>query len=154
MRPDEAWFLKEMNYQALYVPSGGQPFPYSIMDTPKLMKYYDQWGRKGDIAIVLVNETTDQLVGAAWARTFSKENRGYGFVDEHIPEMGIAITPEERGRGFGTELLEELIREVKNEGYHQISLSVDSNNPAIELYKRMGFRIVNSEGNPTMLLDI
>jgi ribosomal protein S18 acetylase RimI-like enzyme len=59
--------------------------------------------------------------------------------------LTIALAPEFRGRGIGTELLSRLMAEAKNR-YHAVSLSVSADNPALRLYRRFGFEIVASSG--------
>ncbi len=51
----------------------------------------------------------------------------------------IFVKPEFRGRGFGAAVIKEL---VSQSGCEKIALQVDiSNLPAIDLYKKMGFRV-------------
>jgi len=96
------------------------------------------FGRKGDFGFVA--ETADKiLIGAIWARLFPENEKGYGFVAAEIPELAIAVAPDFRGRGAGTTLLEELIKEARNLKLPALSLSVDRRNPALKLYERLGF---------------
>ncbi len=81
------------------------------------------------------------VVGAAWLRLI----QGYGFVAEDIPELTIAVLPAYRGRGIGTALLTQLIDEAA-QSFQGISLSVVGENPAINLYRRLGFEIVRPDG--------
>jgi len=63
--------------------------------------------------------------------------------------------PEYRGKGIGTKLMKKILKELKNQGTDSVSLSVDPNNPAIRLYKRLGFEEVNKVGTSiTMKLTI
>ena len=147
----EASFLREMTFQALFVPPGKPPFPPSILDDPAIRKYYERWGRIGDTSIVM--ETADkELVGAAWARFFDRDNKGYGFVNEDIPEMEVAIKENFRGKGHGTLLIKKLLNTLQSNGHKSVSLSVDRLNPAMQLYKKLGFKIVKEGDNPTMQL--
>lgn len=73
-------------------------------------------------------------VGAAWVRRFSAAAPGYGFVDEMVPELTIAVCEAHRGRGIGTRLLTCL-----QNTFASLSLSCDPRNPASRLYGRMGF---------------
>jgi ribosomal protein S18 acetylase RimI-like enzyme len=74
-------------------------------------------------------------IGGAWLRRFPAASPGYGFVDASIPELSIAVLPEYRGRGIGSRLMAELLREAA-----AVSLSCDPQNPAWNLYLRFGFR--------------
>jgi ribosomal protein S18 acetylase RimI-like enzyme len=40
-----------------------------------------------------------------WSRCFTRDEPGYGFIDESIPELSIAVATDARGRGIGTALL-------------------------------------------------
>jgi ribosomal protein S18 acetylase RimI-like enzyme len=55
------------------------------------------------------------------------------------PELTIAVVPSRRGKGLGRELLAKLLEQARAEGYEQISLSVEPDNPAIRLYEQHGF---------------
>jgi len=56
--------------------------------------------------------------------------------------MDIALIPEARGHGVGTHLLNELIAEGKSTGAI-VTIHVEKFNPALRLYDRLGFRIVD-----------
>jgi ribosomal protein S18 acetylase RimI-like enzyme len=96
---------------------------------PEIARYVDGWGRAGDVGVVAHGD-----VGAAWVRLFTDDDHGYGFVAADIPELSIGVAKEARGRGVGTALLEELLTRVGN-----VSLSVETDNPAVRLYERLGF---------------
>lgn len=61
-------------------------------------------------------------------------------IDEaHI--TNIAVHPEYRGRGFGSEILNDLIETAKNNGILSMTLEVrTSNYKAIALYDKFGFK--------------
>jgi ribosomal protein S18 acetylase RimI-like enzyme len=109
------------------------------MQLPAMILFLENFGRaKGDFGFIA--ETEDKnLIGAVWARLFSAKNKGYGFVAEDIPELAIAVAPEFRGLGAGTKLLEQLIKEARKLKLPALSLSVYRKNPALKLYKRLGF---------------
>ena len=123
-----------------------------LRDLP-VSRYVEGWGRPGDRALVLIEGF--QPVGAAWYRLFKQDEPGYGFVDEDTPELAIAIVPSRRGRGLGKELLEGLIASAKRDGFRRLSLSVESDNPAIGLYERFGFRTLEEHGRSrTMVAEL
>jgi len=148
---DESSYLRKMLFLAIYVPPGEDPPNINLLDTSELARYYENWGRFGDLAMALTHSKED-LIGACWIRLHKKSNAGYGYVDDSIPEMNVAIIPKYRGLGLGTQLIGALLDSVKKEGFKKISLSVDRRNPAINLYKRLNFKEVKSGNNPTMLL--
>lgn len=154
MKPGEAEFLKEMQYEALYVPKGSAPFPKEIVENPAIAKYYENWGRPGDMAVVVVDQQAEILAGAIWARQFTAEKPGYGFVDEQTPELSFAMLPQFRGQGLGTRLLGSFIDLARQKKIVALSLSVDRTNPALKLYLRFGFKEVKPGANPTLLLKL
>jgi ribosomal protein S18 acetylase RimI-like enzyme len=142
-------FLWDMLYQALYVPEGADPFPRDVVRLPEISRYAEDWGRLDDLGFVaVINET---CVGATWIRLLKGANKGYGYVDETTPELTIALAPEFRGRGIGTELLARLTAEAKNR-YQAVSLSVSPDNPALRLYRRFGFEVVARSGNSLTMI--
>ena len=126
------------------------------MNEPIFSKAYEKWGRKGDIAIVAVKIETNEIIGVAWVRLYKKSDPSFGFIDENTPDMAIAIKAKYRGKGIGTQLLKNLFKALKESGFNAISLSVDDRNPALRLYKRLGFELIKQkEGeNPIMFLNI
>ena len=112
-------------------------------------RYVDNWGRPGDAAMIALDDGIE--VGAAWYRLFSRSAPGYGFVDESIPELTIAVVPSRRGRGFGDGLLTALLERARQEGYTALSLSVEKENPALRLYERFGFRPVGEVGDSVVM---
>ncbi len=130
-------FLRDMLRHAYYARWGNEA------DVP-LERYVAGWGRRGDAALLAIDEF--RPVGAAWYRLFEQSEPGYGFVDEETPELTIAIVPSRRGRGLGEELLVALLEQAKSEGYPRISLSVERDNPALHLYEQHGFAKVGERG--------
>src|SRR5260370_25781810 len=59
--------------------------------------------------------------------------------------IGIALLPEFRGAGIGGALLRELLAEAAKTG-RQVTIHVDKFNPALRLYHRLGFQIVQDAG--------
>ncbi|KZK84507.1 Mycothiol acetyltransferase [Pseudovibrio sp. Ad13] len=59
--------------------------------------------------------------------------------------IDIAIVPEIRGQGIGSALIRQILRQgdrqVKKVGIH-----VEKNNPAMSLYKRLGFALCEDKG--------
>ena len=144
-------FLWEMLYQALYVPEGSPPFPREIVSEPEIAKYVCGWGRSGDLGFVLIDEASGLSVGAVWIRLFGFQDPGYGYVDDLIPELSIAMLPGYHNRGLGTQLLKHMLEEAA-EQFSGLSLSVSSENPARRLYERLGFSIIEVDGSSLKML--
>jgi ribosomal protein S18 acetylase RimI-like enzyme len=71
-----------------------------------------------------------------------QQNIGRLYVDrreQEIRVMGIALLPEWRNKGVGTQLMNELLREA-TEKNNPVTLHVEQNNPgAFAWYQRLGF---------------
>ena len=148
----ESGFLRDIFYHAIFMPEGADPLPFSIVDHPDLVKYHEDWGREGDIA--LVAESDGKIIGAAWCRLWKDKEKGYGFIADDIPELSMAVIPEYRNMGAGTDLLKELFLTVKEAGYKALSISVEKRNPAANLYLRLGFVILKDKfPDYTMRID-
>jgi ribosomal protein S18 acetylase RimI-like enzyme len=59
--------------------------------------------------------------------------------------IDIALIPEMRGQGTGTHLLGELMNEATLAG-QPLSIHVETFNPALRLYQRLGFRPIEDKG--------
>lgn len=59
--------------------------------------------------------------------------------------IDIAFLPDHRGRGFGTALLRDLMDEAAAAG-KAVSIHVEKNNPAMRLYRRLGFATEEDKG--------
>ncbi|QXC60028.1 GNAT family N-acetyltransferase [Aquihabitans sp. G128] len=121
-----------------------------------LRRYLDGWGRPGDVGVVAEadpgvdaeGEPTagGELLGAAWYRSFTAAEPGYGFVDEATPEIAIACTPEARGKGLGRQLVAALLGQARSDGVAQLCLSVVATNvAALRVYEHQGFVTVAAE---------
>lgn len=153
LTPEDEPFLWEMLYQALYVPEGQTAPPRGVVLLPEIARYVEGWGRVGDCGFLARDAVTSQPVGAVWLRLPVGENKSYGYVDDETPELSMAVLPEHRGRGIGTQLLTELIK--SDCGHTSISLSVSVGNPARWLYERFGFAVVGqSAASLTMKRDL
>jgi ribosomal protein S18 acetylase RimI-like enzyme len=114
----------------------------SVQTQPFLTRYAIDWGRSGDLGVVA--ELAEQPIGAAWLRLWSAD-RGFGYIDDAIPELAMAVAPNYRGQGLGTQLLNQLLASAQTV-YPAVSLSVRANNPALSLYQRTGFlKVIGSE---------
>ncbi len=134
-------FLREMLYEALFVPEGEKPFPKSILDLPEISKYIENWASPGDFGIIA--RDGEVPVGAVWGRLFKSTNKGYGYIDDKTPELTMAVKNNYRNRGIGAELMRRFLILAKEKGHKAVSLSVDKRNRAANFYLGMGFKIIN-----------
>lgn len=181
LKKDEEPLLEELLYHAVFVPPGESPPARDVIYIPEVYRYIENWGRPGDVC--LVSELDGVITGMAWARWFAHDQKSYGFVDEDTPEIAIALYPQYRGCGVGTQLLRELLRRlgdgnVEEENAAQdkakprdiddhtisitdtrkntqwVSLSVDKRNPAVRLYRRLGFEILQEHGTEYVMVKV
>ena len=94
--------------------------------------------------------------GCRVVRLFSAEEPGYGFVDEKIPELGLAVEPLHRRKGIGGTLLRALMVQAREEGFQSLSLSVAVHNRSRMMYQRVGFERVTEDetGSWTMVVNL
>jgi GNAT superfamily N-acetyltransferase len=141
--PQDVRFLRDMLKHAYHWRLNQDP------DLP-VARYVNNWGRPGDTGLVAWENGP---IGAAWYRLFKANAPGFGFVDEHTPELTIAVVPSRRGGGLGGDLMQALLDRARLEGYHSISLSAEKG--MTNLYERHGFRPVEEkDGTVTMKADL
>jgi ribosomal protein S18 acetylase RimI-like enzyme len=62
---------------------------------------------------------------------------------------GIAVHADSRGKGIGSQLLEEITRYAQDNDFNSVRLDViDTNLQAKKLYERKGFKTVNTDNFP------
>lgn len=111
----------------------------ATQENPALARYVQGWPRAGDVGVVA--EQAGHGIGAAWLRLSAADapdNKGYGYVDDTIPELALAVVPESRSLGVGSNLLSEIMT-LAQKKFPAVSLSVRADNPALALYERVGF---------------
>lgn len=59
--------------------------------------------------------------------------------------IDIALVPDVQRRGFGTALIDDLFRRARSVG-KKVSIHVEKNNPAMGLYRRLGFAKAEDKG--------
>lgn len=93
--------------------------------------YAEHYTGMSSHVIVVDDAPAGRLLVARWER--------------EIRIVDIALLPEFRGRGAGTRLLRDLMDEARAAG-KRLSIHVEVSNPAMTLYRRLGFRPVDEVG--------
>jgi GNAT superfamily N-acetyltransferase len=135
---DDADFLRAMLYEAVW-PAEPRPGHEELDARADLLKTLPDWTRAGDAGVIA--EDDGLPVGAAWYRLFSENDHAWGFVDSLTPELGIALTPDYRGRGLGGLLLEALVTTARGQRLPALSLCTSRSKKAnaLHLYEQAGF---------------
>lgn len=133
--------------------TGEDRFTYRDVDqAPDLRRYCELRSARGDFGFVA--ERHGLPVGVVWALFLGGEDRGYGFVEEGVPELSICVWSGYRGQGVGGELLRRVLGEARARGLERVSLSVEAANPAQRLYRTFGFRPVPDAPDGTLAVDL
>ena len=122
---------------ALWDPPPAPLRPREVLEDPRVAIYAESWGREGDVGVV--GEVDGKPIGACWMRRI-RNGVGMGYVDDETPQLGIALLPEYRGRGFGRRLMMAALDAARARGYRHVSLTVHPLNPAIAMYESCGFQ--------------
>jgi ribosomal protein S18 acetylase RimI-like enzyme len=154
LRADESEHVRWALFEAVAWDPERELPPFAVtIEHPELARYHRGWGRTGDLGVVA--ERGGEVVGVALARLFTEDDHGHGYVDEETPELAVAVAEGARGTGIGTRLLDELATVARRAGVPRLSLSVDSGNPALRLYERLGYReVARDEDGVRMVLDL
>lgn len=109
----------------------------SLSDLPKLAIYSEFYGYTSkDLGLYALVD--NQLAGAVWIRRLNAEHGSNGYIDDNTPILNIAVLPVYRGKGLGSQMIEQLFIEA-SALYENISVSVIHNSPAVKFYERHGF---------------
>lgn len=144
---EEYPLLEDFLYEAIFVPKGIEKPSKSIIENDELQVYIRDFGKlKGDNC--LVAEYNDKIIGACWTRIVND----YGHIDDKTPSFEISLYEEYRGKGIGTKLMKTMIKLLNERGYKQVSLSVQKENYAVKMYKKIGFKIVDENEQEYIML--
>lgn len=94
--------------------------------------YYHEQYPNGDYKVILRD---DEPVGRIYI------NREPGL----IKILDVTVLPEFRNSGVGSELIRGILHEAA-ESYRNVQIYVETFNPSLELFKKMGFSISQEEG--------
>jgi GrpB-like predicted nucleotidyltransferase (UPF0157 family)/ribosomal protein S18 acetylase RimI-like enzyme len=154
IRPVEYRLLTDFCYHAIFIPPGANAPSKEVLSEPSIHAYTEGFGKHNDICFVA--EYDGLIVGAAWSRVFAESGKkGYGTIDDKTPELAISVLSGYRGRGIGTSLLTTLIDELAKRGYKKLSLSAQKENPAVRLYRQLGFEtMLKNDEDYLMVRDL
>ena len=132
--------LWDMLYQALHTSEGAPP--RNVVKHPEFARYVEGWGRPHDAGFVAHDKESGELLGAVWFRRLSDQ-------PDAPPDLAFGVKPGLRRRGIGAALLTQLVKTHPEES--TISIRASANNPAVRLFDRFGFKIIEqSERSVTM----
>ena len=147
LKKEEIPLLEEFLYQAIFIPSGLEPLPRSILKEPELEMYIKDFGQQPD-DWALAAEVDGLLVGVVWVRIM----KDYGYFNDQTPSLSISFLPDFRGQGLGQQLMTAMLNLLKAKGYPSVSLSVSKDNPAVRFYQRLGFVTVEEREEDYLML--
>ena len=147
MNESEYPYLLAFLYEAIFIPEGMEKPPRSILEAPELQVYVKDFGQSPHDRALLAS-VGGEIAGAVWTRIMPD----YGHIDDETPSFAIALYPQFRGQGIGTALMKHMLDILKNAGYRQASLSVQKQNPAARLYKRIGFQTIDETDEEAIMV--
>jgi GNAT superfamily N-acetyltransferase len=137
--PSDAAFIVEMARLASVI----EDHPLPPADDPALVRGLPP---SPDTAVLALDDD-GRPVGAAWWHL-----RDCPLVvtpdGAQVPELVIAVTPSDRGRGVGRCLLDAVAARAVEHGYDRLALNVHIRNPAVRLYSRAGFVVAGKGRGP------
>jgi ribosomal-protein-alanine N-acetyltransferase len=87
--------------------------------------------KRPEVCFIYVMRTAEHRVAAFCA---------FWLVVEQVHINNLAVLPELRGRGLGTQLLDAIVREAAHLGAESVTLEVRASNlPALRLYEKAAF---------------
>jgi ribosomal protein S18 acetylase RimI-like enzyme len=138
--------LWDMLFYAANMAEDGATSSAAARSHPYLAEFVAGWGRPGDLGVIALDRADGSALGAAWLRRLSGTEKHYAAVADSVPELAIAVAPAAIGQGIGGALLGALLAQARGQ-YPAVALSVRDANPAIRLYERHGFTVVDTVTN-------
>ncbi len=147
IKADEYDILKEFTYKAIFVPIGAKQPGREILEQDEMKMYYVDFSKaRGDFAYIA--EVDSKIIGCVWSRMIDD----YGHVDDETPSLAISIYEKYRSQGIGTDLMKSILNKLKEGGYEKVSLSVHKENYAVKMYRKLGFVVVEDDGEDLVMV--
>lgn len=135
-------------YYAIFIPKGVAQPPFDIIYQPELQVYVKDFGeREGDVCYIA--ECEGKIIGAVWVRIMND----YGHVSDDMPSLAISLLPEYRNNGIGTALMKKMLSSLRELGYKGVSLSVQKQNYACSMYRKLGFKAIQEKNEEYIMVD-
>ena len=133
LRSSEQKIVTDMLYYAMCLNETDK----TLADIPKLSIYEEFYGfTSKDLGLYALVD--NQLAGAVWIRRLNEDHGSNGYIDYNTPILNIAVLPEFRNHGIGSNMIQQLFIEA-GALHGQISVSVKSGSNAIHFYETQGF---------------
>lgn len=137
--------LWEMLYQGIYTAGRESPSP-DVVHQPEFARYVNGWGRPGDSGFVAHDRDQSKPLGAVWFRYPEGQSTNHASA---VPELAFAVRSEHRRRGIGAALLTYLVK--ANPECCGVVIPVSPDNPAVRLYERFGFKVVEQGAHSVLM---
>ena len=146
IQPTEIPLLKDFLYEAIFIPEGVAAPPRDILDDDSLQVYIRDFGQLPDDRC-LVAESDGKIVGAIWSRIMND----YGHIADDVPSLAISLYKEYRNQGIGTDLLHQMLDQLRADEYKSVSLSVQKANYAMRMYQKAGFNVISEDTEEALM---
>ena len=130
-----------------------------VMETAFDPAYGEAWNRRQISDALILPSTHALLIDESGAIIAGSEpNKAAGFVlSRHAADeeelLLIAVSPSARARGLGQILINHLFNTARGRGANKIFLEMRRGNPALHLYRKVGFDPIGERPNYYKALD-
>lgn len=131
--PSHQDLLWDLLHVALWDPPPAGLRPREVLQLPGVAVYAKGWGLPTDVGTMAIED--GKVMGACWSRLLSS---GLGYVDEHTPQLGMALFPDYQRRGIGRQVMLGQLEKLATL-FPAVSLTVHPENGARRLYEHCGF---------------
>jgi ribosomal protein S18 acetylase RimI-like enzyme len=104
-------------------------------------QYYQEFYKGAELQVI---ELDHAVIGRLYVH--------WNYSPQEVRIMDIALLPDYRGRGIGSQLI-HAIQQKGGEMGKSVSIHVEYNNPALQLYQRLGFHKIGEFNSVYFLLE-